>query len=184
MASGSSGASSTASGQRQRNIFVSSTSVDLAPAYRPAVRGAITLLRQRAQMMEDFGARDGDGSSVSTAEVAAADLVLVVVAWRYGYVPEGETRSVTHLEYLEARRLGKPVLVFLAAAETEARDAPFPHDQRDPEHAAQLKAFRAELERSHVAAYFTTPDELERAVTRALSGWLSQQSARREQMGA
>ena len=46
-----------------------------------------------------------------TAEVANADIFLLVVAWRYGHVPNGETRSVTHLEYLEAVRLGKPRLV-------------------------------------------------------------------------
>jgi tetratricopeptide (TPR) repeat protein len=179
MVSGSSGTSPNGGQRRHYDIFVSSTSRDLIRDYRPAARRAIEILSQHPIMMEDFGAHDGDATHVSTAEVAAADLLLLILAWRYGYVPAGETRSVTHLEYLEARRLDKPVLVFLAAPESEERDDLFPHESRDPVHHTDLLAFRDELEHARVAAYFSTPDELERAVTKAVSGWLQSSPTRR-----
>jgi hypothetical protein len=156
---------------RYYDIFVSSTSVDLV-AYRQAVRSALQTLRQHPLMMEDFGAQVGDGTSVSTRELAQADLVVLVVAWRYGYVPTGATRSITEQEYDEARRLGKDCLVFLADPTTEARDDLFPRLERDPAHAEQLHAFRARLEQGHVRATFFTPDNLKDRVITAVSGWL------------
>ncbi len=157
--------------QRYYDIFVSSTSVDLV-RHRQQVREALVTLRQHPLMMEDFGAQVGDGTSVSTKELAEADLVLLVVAWRYGYVPAGADRSITEQEYDEALRLGKDCLVFLADPTTEARDDLFPLVARDPEHAAQLRAFRLRLERGHVRATFSTPEDLAKQVTTAVSGWL------------
>ncbi|MBF6592214.1 MAG: DUF4062 domain-containing protein, partial [Ktedonobacterales bacterium] len=169
------GTSTSTSGQARKfyDIFVSSTAVDLLP-HRAAVRNAIEVLRQHPLMMEDFGARDGDPQTVATAEVAAGDVYLLVVAWRYGTVPEGETRSITHLEYAEAKALGKLRLVFLAAPETDEREDLFPSALRDPEHREALVAFRDEVMRERTVAMFTTPADLERAVIRALSQWLQE----------
>ncbi|HEX6121718.1 MAG TPA: tetratricopeptide repeat protein, partial [Ktedonobacterales bacterium] len=96
----------------------------------------------------------------------------------------GQKRSITHLEYLEARRLGKDVLIFLAAPETEGRDDLFPQDQRDTEqHGKQLKAFRAELERARAVAYFSTPTDLYEAVIRAVHQWLRSRPVGRDSVG-
>lgn len=162
-------------GLRSYDCFVSSTSVDLR-AHRIAVRRAVETLRQHHLMMEDFGAQNGDAATVSSTQVSAADVFLLVVGWRYGFVPDNETLSVTHLEYLEAVRLGFPRLIFLAAPATETRDDLFPMAVRDPEHLADLHAFRAAVERDRVVAYFATPEDLERAVIRALSEYLRHQS--------
>jgi hypothetical protein len=161
------------------DVFVSSTAKDLG-AHREATRRAIEVLRQHPISMEDFGAQAVDGASVSTAEVAACDLFLLVIAWRYGAVPASETRSITELEYLESQRLGKPCLIFLADNATQAPDGPddlFPAGLRDPEHAEKLAAFRASVLPGHVVATFTTPESLYEAVVRAVSGWLLAQPA-------
>ncbi len=42
-----------------------------------------------------------------------ADLFVLVVGNRYGSVPEGESRSVTNIEYLTARAKGVPIYVFV-----------------------------------------------------------------------
>jgi hypothetical protein len=104
-------------------VFLSSTFVDLQ-THRAAVRDIVGRLGQFTLAMEQFGAREGDAQSVSTDLVAESDLYLGVIAWRYGYVPEGQERSVTHLEYKEAGRFGTPRLVFLAGAETQAAVGP------------------------------------------------------------
>jgi tetratricopeptide (TPR) repeat protein len=160
--------------KRYFDVFVSSTSRDLG-AHREAVRRAIEVLRQHLIRMEDFGAQVGDGATVSTAEVASCDLFVLVVAWRYGFIPHNETRSITELEYLEARRLGRPCLICLSDESTQDQDGPgdlFPASLRDPEHATQLATFRTSLLPGHVVDRFTTPGSLYESVVRALSQWM------------
>jgi tetratricopeptide (TPR) repeat protein len=155
-------------------VFLSSTFVDLQ-AHRAAVRDIVGRLGQFTLAMEQFGAREGDAQTVSTDLVAGCDLYLGVIAWRYGFVPAGQERSVTHLEYEEAGRLSIPRLVFLSAAETQAAESStdlFPASARDPEHLDQLLAFRAEIERAQVVDYFTTPDDLAKKAAAALHHYL------------
>jgi hypothetical protein len=148
-----------------RRVFVSSTSVDLR-AHRTAVKAAIERMDQHLVVMENFGAQGyGDATSVSRAEVDEADLFVLLVAWRYGYVPDGHTLSVTHHEYREALDRKLPCFVYLADPGTDGaapdRDSPaFPSAGRDPAHRARLEAFRTELQKAHVVDYFVEPDEL------------------------
>lgn len=159
------------------HLFVSSTRLDLIP-YRDQVRETLGRLRQLAVVMEQFGAEDGDATEVSTDKVASADLYLGIFAWRYGYIPPRRKRSVTHLEYLHAKRLGKPRFLFLADPTTQALNGPgdlFPETLRDPDRQKQLLAFRARLERERVVDYFTTPENLASKVATVLGNYLREQ---------
>src|SRR5215470_1660720 len=98
-------ASQTRASTSVLQVFLSSTSQDLA-AHRQAVRDIIGRLGQFTLAMEHFGAREGDAQTVSTALVAGCSLYVGIVAWRYGYVPAGQSQSVTQAEYTEAVRLG------------------------------------------------------------------------------
>jgi tetratricopeptide (TPR) repeat protein len=123
--------------------------------------------------MEHFAAQIQDATTVSTAEVARADLFVLIIAWRYGFVPAGETRSVTHLEYEEALRLNLPILVFLAHPSTKGQTeatALFPLKTRDKGHRRQLSAFREIVSNGnrHTIDWFTNPDNLAATVTPAL----------------
>src|SRR6185437_8721625 len=158
-------------------IFVGCTSVDLK-AHRQAARRLIEKFDEHAVVMEDFGAQDGDATQVSLAELASADVYILLLAWRYGTIPTiptDETCSVTHLEYRAAKDAGMPRLIFLADPITESDDAPdalFPAAVRDPEHAALLRAFREEVGRDRVAAFFTTPESAALEVAVALHRFL------------
>jgi tetratricopeptide (TPR) repeat protein len=166
--------SSSAAPAAVRRIFLSSTFVDLQ-AHRAVVRDIIGRMGQFTLAMEEFGARADDAQTVSTALVSGCDLYLGVIAWRYGYIPIGQERSVTQQEYEEAGRLGMSRLLFLAAPETEAADGPtdlFPASARDPNHLSQLLAFRAEITREQVVDFFTTPDDLAKKVATALHQYL------------
>ena len=126
--------------------------------------------------MENFGAQGtGDATSVSTDKVASSDIYLGIIGWRYGYVPAGMSQSVTHQEFEAAQRLGMPRYLFLANPSTDAPDGPdaiFPSAVRDPEHRAQLDAFRSAIGLSHVVDFFTTPDDLATRVATALNSYL------------
>ncbi len=160
-------------------VFISCTSVDLAD-YRAALAETIRLMDHHAVVMEHFGAQNGDATKVSTREVARSDIFVLLVAWRYGHVPRGQTKSVTHLEYEEAARRGLPRLVFLADPITEGprgADALFPDAGRDAEHRDDLLAFRDALMHEGVVAKFTTPESLVAQVVPALYRVLREQDA-------
>ncbi len=163
--------------QRTSRIFISSTQKDLVH-HRAQVHDVLERMGQFAIDMAQFGAQDGDATTVSLKEVQSADVYIGIIAWRYGFVPPGETHSVTHQEYLEAKRLGLPQFLFLAHADTDATDSPdalFPAQQRDPEHRAALLAFRDEIQGERVVDYFTTPDDLAKKVATALHQHLLEQ---------
>jgi hypothetical protein len=158
-----------------RRVFVSSTSLDLSgPAhpYRAVVMDSLLRLDLFPEAMEQFNAQPaGDGTSVSLAELLTCDIYVGIVAWRYGTVPTGQPLSITHQEFRKAKELGRPCFIFLSDPSTEANSGPddlFPATLRDPDHAASLAAFRAELERESIRDYFTTPDDLGRKLEAAL----------------
>jgi tetratricopeptide (TPR) repeat protein len=161
--------------QLTRRVFISSTSVDLR-AHRERVRDTLLSLGLFPLGMESFGAQGtGDATSVSVDQLTSCDVYLGIYAWRYGTVPPGMGQSVTHQEYEEATRLGMPRYIFLADPTTDAPQGPnalFPASVRDAEHRAQLDAFRAEVGRTHVVDFFTTPEDLAARVATALGNYL------------
>ena len=82
---------------KRRNVFISSTNRDLA-AHRKQVIDTLLRLGLFPVAIEPQGS--DDATIVSTDKVAEADVYLGLFAWRYGTILPGETRSVTHLEYL------------------------------------------------------------------------------------
>ena len=161
-------------------VFVSSTSIDLT-RYRERVRDVLLRLELFPAEMEVWGAQGaGTATTLSLDKLASCDCYLLLVAWRYGTVRAGETRSVTEQEYDGAVRLGLPRYVFLADPATEADDALFPAAQRNPDQLDQLRAFRARLEAENLREYFTTPEDLAMRTATALAGYVARLQAERE----
>jgi uncharacterized protein DUF4062 len=98
-------------------VFVSSTSEDLKP-HREAARDAAVAADFRVRMMEYFVV-GGDRPPLAAclAKVSEADVVCVLVAYRYGWLPPDQParghKSITWLECERAVGEGKEVLVFL-----------------------------------------------------------------------
>src|SRR3954469_7652280 len=99
--------------------FISSTSEDLAD-YRQSARDAALTARFHPEMMEYFTA-SGTRPPLEAClrKVAEADVVVVLVAHRYGWIPANQPRkeykSITRLECEQASKDGKEVLAFLIA---------------------------------------------------------------------
>jgi formylglycine-generating enzyme required for sulfatase activity len=172
-------------------LFISSTVEDLRE-YRTAVRDAAVGAEMLPRMLEYFPAA-GDRLPLDKclAEVSAADLLAVIVAHRYGWVPPDqpgdEYKSITWLECERAVADGREVLAFLV----DDRQ-PWPDDQREeqailaavrqgtatPEllsmvqrNVARLRDFKAWLNSRAIRTTFTTPDDLRTRVTEALHDW-------------
>jgi hypothetical protein len=175
---------------RQCSVFISSTSEDLKE-YRAAAEDGVKRAGLRAEMMEYFAAGGGPPLSQCLALVSPCEVVVVIVAERYGWVPPDQpgsgTKSITWLECEHADDHGKELLVFVvdkdtswpierteahrltsAALSRSATPALLTEVQRNIE---ELAEFRAWLETHHTRTTFTTPDDLSKKVMQALHQW-------------
>jgi formylglycine-generating enzyme required for sulfatase activity len=150
----------------QPTVYVSSTFIDLE-GHRAALKTALERARYDVECMEKYTAFDERPLDRCLADVAATDVYVLLIAHRYGYRPlenNPQRRSITQLEYEQASRQGKPRLVFTV----DRKEKWLPDWIDSGEDAADLAAFRAEVEKTHGVNRFTTPDQLASLVLQAL----------------
>lgn len=130
-------------------IMVSSTFTDLE-AHRSEVVDAIARFGFRPNVMEYSGARsDADVIDISLEMVRDSAAYLCVLGHKYGQTPVDPDRnpkglSITELEFNEARRLGRPILLFLMSDEHSVT----PGDvELDAKKRRKLDAFRKQAKR-------------------------------------
>jgi hypothetical protein len=150
-------------------VYVSSTYRDLRE-HRAAVDRALRRMGHDVIGMEQYVAEGGRPLQRCLADVRLADVYVLILAWRYGYVPttdNPEALSITELEYRQAVANGKPILGFMLAP-----DAPWPPSEMDAmlseAPAADINRFRADVGSSHVLGVFHTADDLASQVAAAV----------------
>jgi hypothetical protein len=99
-------------------VFVSSTSQDLED-YRAVARNIILDMNWRPVMMEHFVSQPDKTVNSCCNAIDGCDLVLLIVAWRQGWVPTSEQGgngqdSITAFELHHARERKIPVLILMA----------------------------------------------------------------------
>ena len=135
-------------------IFISSL-IGGFEEFRAAARSAIEALRHEPVVAEDFGAQPNSPQIACLQGLRSADLVVLILGGRYGYVQGTSGASPTHEEYLEARGR-KPILTFVQSGV-----------DRD-EQQAKFVAEVSEWQTGHFRESFKTADELRNLVTRAI----------------
>jgi formylglycine-generating enzyme required for sulfatase activity len=168
-------------------VFISSTSEDLKECREQAARAA-TASGFSPRMMEFFPATGRAPSlPVCLEMVAQAEVLVVLVAHRYGWVPDDpsntDAKSITWLECEHAWKVtGKEVLAFLVDP-----DHPWPAELKEDyrlvterkkpgirkevdRNEKKLAKFKNELSR-YVRAKFTDPASLRPLVSEALAVW-------------
>ena len=178
-------------------VFISSTSEDLKD-YREKARDAALLAGFMPRMMEYFAASGSNPPLRACLEKVSgspieppADVLVLIVAHRYGWVPRDQSgsgrKSITWLECEQAQRNGCEVLAFMVD-----KDHPWPDSLREehqiareagkgtgtPELLAEvqsnvtcLKQFKQWIDDLASRATFTTPDSLHGQVVAALNEW-------------
>jgi hypothetical protein len=141
-------------------IFVGSTFEDLKD-YRRAVRDALAQLETIVRGMEYFGSKPGSPVEECLAAVRSCKVYIGVFGMRYGTIPEGHERSMTHLEYDEAQSCGLPSLIYIIDEETQPI---LPRYVETGDGATALRSLKEQLRRRHVISTFTSPDDLARRV--------------------
>ena len=184
---------------RIHTVFISSTSEDLKE-YRQSARDAAISAGFHPQMMEYFTASGLHPPYRACMEkVAEADVLVAIVAHRYGWVPPDQPgndhKSITWLECEEAARLGREVLAFVVDDHCEwplqlkeayrTTDA-IEKGEDSPDllaevrrNVARLKEFKRWLNGLGIRATFTNPDDLRAKVEAALREWRPRRNAAR-----
>jgi len=146
-------------------IYVSSTFNDLQE-YREQVRIALRSMGHEDMAMEYYTAGEQRPVDKCLADVAHSDIYVGIFAFRYGYVPEGQDKSVTEQEYHKAVELDKPCLIFILKD-----DAPWPSNRFEFPQITRVTAFRKELCDKHMVGMFLDKNDLAKQVTTAIYNW-------------
>jgi len=93
-------------------IYVSSTFNDLQE-YREQVRISLRSMGHEDIAMEYYTAGEKRPVDKCLEDVASADIYVGIFAFRYGYIPTDQDKSVTELEYRKAIELEKPCFIFI-----------------------------------------------------------------------
>jgi hypothetical protein len=130
--------------------MVSSTFTDLQE-HRAALISSIHNHKLHANAMENDSARLVDIIDSSFQMVRASAAYIGVISLKYGQTPDCPKRnpdqlSITELEFNEAQRLGRPILLYIMDDDHPVKKADI---EKDPEKEKKLNAFR---ERAKIAS--------------------------------
>jgi hypothetical protein len=142
-------------------IYISSTYEDLKEERRRA-SDAILSVGHLPVKMETYTASERPPLEHCLNDVRSCQIYLGIFAFRYGYMPPGQKKSTTALEYEEAGKAGLPRLIFLL---DKKASWPVERVDKDPE---RIHAFRDELGTERLCGLFLNPDDLVAKVTLAL----------------
>ena len=145
-------------------IFLSSTFNDLVDE-RKAVESVIHRMSASYIGMEHFGSFTAEPLEKCIEKVNAANALVLVIADRYGYLPEGSSISMTEAEYQEARRINLPIFAYFKSKEIffESLD---PNAEMIDERLTKFKKF---VESNHGVSWFSNPEDLAWKVAADLS---------------
>ncbi len=167
-------------------VFLSSTAVDLV-AYRQVADNTILQLCHQAVVMERFGPLPGEPVEECERKAQECDVLVCIVAHRYGSEPEPGKGSVTRREVEAARAAGRSILAWIVdddqpwSAKKEQDRLTDPTVSADMNRVASvarsvqaLADFKTWLRSTFVCDTFTTPDDLGRKIAIALSNYWGQ----------
>ncbi len=150
--------------------FVSSTFEDLKE-HRAHVIRQLRRAGFHVDPMEDWTADNQEPKEFSQKRLDGCDVCVLLVAFRRGYVPDGESRSITQLEYDAAVKQDIEILVFMLQEE-----APWPRKFDELDKDPELQSWREHLRKSHGAEFFTL-DSRSIDLTGALGRWLAKKGS-------
>ena len=154
--------------------FVSSTFVDLKD-HRAQVINSLRTAGFFVDPMENWTADSDEPKRFSRDRLAGCDLCVLLMGFRRGFMPDGEIRSITQLEYDEAIALGIDVLV-LQLDDNAKWWAKYDEREKDPE----VKKWREGLGKKHGVEFFTD-DPRSISMTGPLARWLTKKNGGRSE---
>lgn len=152
---------------KPQKIFISSTFLDLLEI-RDIARESILRMQNHSEDMLHWTADERTPLETSIKRVVSSDVLILILAHRYGTILQNEGKSITELEYLVAKEKKIPVLAFFVDP-----DFPWPpkYIDSDPDLRTKLSQFKKDVETTCVRQYFTTPETFAIALTQSLANF-------------
>ena len=150
----------------RKNVMISSTARDL-PDHRKEVMDACLRQGMFPVMMDHLPASDDEAIRASLNMVDEADIYVGIFAHRYGYIPKGQTFSVTEMEYNRAVERKIPRCIFVMHEDHPIKAA----DVELGEGATKLKSFKERIQTENIVNFFKSPSDLRGYVIDSLSNF-------------
>jgi hypothetical protein len=143
-------------------VFISSTFEDLKE-YRKAAIEVVNSYECIPLAMEHFMARPGEPVNVCEDEIKQCDIFVGIYAHRYGFIPDGEDKSITQLEYELAKELAKNCLCFIVKDDYSWNPKFFEREKYE-----KLEAFLNIIKKKRVVSFFESPADFEGKIAASL----------------
>jgi len=151
--------------------FVSSTFEDLKD-HRAHVIKALRRAGVFVDPMEDWTAATHEPKNLSLERVKGCQLCVLLVGFRRGHVPVGQSLSITQREYGTAVDDGMDVLVYMLKEE-----APWPRQFDELDKDPEIRKWRVQLKEDRtVDDFYLDPGSIE--IAPALTRWFSKEYAK------
>jgi hypothetical protein len=160
-------------------IYLSSTFEDLK-THRLEVGRQLRRMRHDVIGMEDYVASDNRPVDKCVADVEACDIYIIIVAWRYGFVPTQDNEeglSITEMEYRSATANGKPRLAFLLDENTAWPPTAMDSAARKGDRGRRVNALRDRLSEVRTRSIFSTPEHLANLVSASVTNTIAEMQA-------
>lgn len=161
----------------KKQVYISSTFEDLR-SHREAAYMNLRGLPVTVKAMEDYLATDERPLAKCLKDVRSSQIYVGLFAWRYGYIPRRNNpkkKSITELEYRQAKKSGAERLVFLTRNDHPWSPAFIDAVIGKDREANQIMNLREELREELICDFFTTADNLAAKVTGAVAMALSRE---------
>lgn len=156
-----------------KKAMISSTARDL-PEHRKLVEHACKRMGFDPIVMEDLVATsDADAIRASIFMVDESEVFIGIYAYRYGYIPDGSSVSITEMEFNRAKEKGIPRLVFLMHEEHEVKRSAIETGEAE----TKLNTFKERIGKEQIVRWFRSPVELQGEAFAALGKLISDQAS-------
>ncbi len=140
-------------------IYISSTYKDLV-SFRDTVYKSLRKMGHDVIAMEDYVASDERPVDKCLSDVKRCDLYVGIFAWRYGFLPDGESASITELEYRQAQKNNIPCLIFLLDENASWLPSFMDSHTGDGNKGELIKSLRNQLKDEKVLSFFDGETDL------------------------
>jgi len=147
-----------------KKIYISATFNDLKE-HRAAVALALRKMGYLVRCMEEYTATDERTDARCKEDVATCDFYVGIIAQRFGWCPPGDERSITQIEYLQARSQPERTRCLMFLLEDDAAwPLTWVDALTDQKSAEKLAAFKRELVGESTRPFRTVGDLVQEVI--------------------
>lgn len=160
----------------KNTVFISSTYEDLKD-YRKKVWSLLENYDVNVMGMEEFGARSESPLKTCLNEVERSDIYVGIIGYKLGSIEENTGKSFTRIEYEEAVKQDKEILIYIIEDDAEIN---VQHIDFGEKH-EKLENFKKLLKEKHTVDFFKNEDDLVQKLDKRFEDLLSSKKDEEEQ---